>query len=113
MTPIDNLTTNQRNEQEEKELVKAGVGYLFRYHRNHVADPPIIVGTFAAMEAVILFTRETDYWVAKATKPFPLKKILPFNNIWKYDVKLQGDLLYVGDDPVAMNDEIKEAHLDG
>ncbi len=107
MINLAGIPRDRANEQVCNELHSASINHyeiLTKEKREVVAS---IVGVILSQECFFGFQRAWYYWVVKATKPFPLKEILTFNEQWGNEARIWG---FAGG---RTNREIEKDHLEG
>ena len=97
----------EANRQVTEELKAAGVEQLLEIVPHQREVKATVVGVLQTKQAYFGFRRAWYYWVVKATKPFPLAKILKFNAEWGETARIWG---YAGG---CDNQAVEKNHLDG
>ncbi len=98
---------NEANEQVALELKAAGVRTLLQIEPPNREVKATIVGLLGKRQCFFGFQRAWYYWVVKASKPFPLEKILKFNAQWGEEARIWG---FAGG---RDNETVKHDHMEG
>ncbi len=107
MQNLAGVPTAEANEQVAIELQQAGVR-LFKLEGEVKREvKATTVGVFYSSPCFIGFQRGWYYWCVRATKPFPLKHILAFNDRWGSEARIRG---FSGG---IATSQVNEDHLNG
>lgn len=90
-----------------KELGEAGIQMPLLLEPHTLEVQATIAGILCFKEAFFGFQRAWRYWVVKATKPFPLPKIMGFNGGWGSQARMEGHGYG------KTSEEIWESHING
>lgn len=107
MRNLAGVDVAEANEQVSLELKAAGVRELFEIEPDGREVRATTVGLHFKKECFFGFRRAWYYWCVKASKPFPLDKILAFNDKWGDEARIAG---CAGG---WSTEDVKKAHLDG
>lgn len=107
MRNLAGIPTQEANEQVSLELKAAGIRTLLQIQPPNREVKATIVGYLPKKECHFGFQRAWYYWVVKASKPFPLDKILTFNSKWGEQARIWG---FAGG---RSNAEVSDDHMQG
>lgn len=98
---------DEANEQCRAELTAAGLRTLLEVKAGGTGVKATMVGAYITLNVFFGFQRAWYYWIVKATKPFPLAKILVFNAKWGKQARMSGHVYGYS------NKEVEAYHLEG